>query len=58
MGEPIEQNRRHAFSLEHLAPITEREVAGDQQTGALRAIDEARAKAKLQAGDFQGPCIS
>ena len=40
MGEPIQQSRRHAYSLEHLAPITEREIAGDQRTGSVVAVGE------------------
>jgi len=31
VGQPIQQCRRHPFALEHLPPISERQVARDQQ---------------------------
>ena len=38
--QPIQQGGCHAFSLEDLAPVAERKVAGDQQTAAFVAIGE------------------
>ncbi len=38
--QPIEQRRRHAFSLKDLPPVTERKVAGDQQASTFVAISE------------------
>ena len=40
MSQPIQQGGRHAFSLEDLAPVAERKVAGDQQAATLVTIDE------------------
>ena len=40
MGQPVQQGRRHAFALEDLAPLTERQVAGEQQTGPFIPIRE------------------
>ena len=36
----VQQRRRHAFALEHLAPVAEGQVARDQQTLAFIAIRE------------------
>ena len=38
--EPVQQGRRHAFALEDLVPVAEREVAGDQQAAAFVAVGE------------------
>ncbi len=38
MGQAVQQGRRHAFALEDLAPLTERQIAGDQETGPLIPI--------------------
>jgi len=40
MGQAIQQSRRHAFALEDLAPFTEGQVAGDQQTGPFVSVGE------------------
>ncbi len=40
MCQPVQQGLRHAFTLEDLAPFAERQVAGDQQTGAFIPIGE------------------
>ncbi len=40
MGQPVQQGRCHAFPLEDLAPLAERQVTGDQQTGPLIPIRE------------------
>lgn len=40
MGQPVQQRRRHPFALEDLAPLTEGQVAGDQQTGPFIPIGE------------------
>lgn len=40
MGQPVQQGRRHAFALEDLTPLAERQVAGDQQTGPFIPIGE------------------
>src|SRR5690242_6615817 len=36
--QPVEQGRRHPLPLEHLAPLAERQVAGQQQALPLIAI--------------------
>ena len=36
----VQQSGRHAFSLEDLAPVAERKVAGDQQTATFVPIGE------------------
>lgn len=38
--EPVEQRRRHALALEHLAPLPERQVARQQQAPAFVAVRE------------------
>src|SRR5260370_2027800 len=38
MGEPVQQSSGHPLSLEDLAPVTKRQVTGDQHAGALVAI--------------------
>ena len=38
MGQPVQQGRRHAFALEDLAPLAERQIAGEQQTGPFIPI--------------------
>ena len=38
--EPIKQRRRHPFALEHLSPLAERQVAGDQKAASLVAVGE------------------
>jgi len=40
MGQPVQQGSRHAFALEDLAPLTEGQVAGEQQTGPFIPIRE------------------
>ena len=40
MREPVEQGRSHALSLEHLVPVGEGQVAGDEEAGTLVAIGE------------------
>ena len=40
MRQPVQQGRRHAFPLEDLAPLTERQIAGEQETGPFIAIRE------------------
>ena len=40
VGESIQQSRSHAFALEDMIPIAERQVAGDQQAAAFIAIGE------------------
>ena len=40
MSQPIQQSSRHAFSLEDLAPVAERQVAGDQQAATFVTIGE------------------
>ena len=40
MGQPVQQGRGHAFALEDLAPLAERQVAREQQAGPLIAIRE------------------
>ena len=36
----IQQSRRHPFTLKHLIPFAERQVAGDEQALAFRTIGE------------------
>jgi len=36
----IQHGRRHAFALEDLAPLAERQVAGQQQAGSLVPVRE------------------
>ena len=38
VGESIQQSCSHAFALEDLIPIAERQVAGDQQAAAFVAV--------------------
>jgi len=38
MGQAVEQGRRHALALEDLAPLAERQIAGDQQAGPFIPI--------------------
>lgn len=52
MSEAVQQSGRHAFSLEDLAPIAERQVAGDQQTATFVAISEYL-KQKLGSGSTE-----
>ena len=40
MSQTIQQRRRHPFSLEHLVPFAEGQVAGDQQAAPFVAIRE------------------
>ena len=40
MGQPVQQGRRHAFALEDLAPLAERQIAGNQQTGTIITVSE------------------
>lgn len=40
VGEAVEQGGRHAFALEDLVPLAEREIAGDEQAGPFLAIGE------------------
>ena len=53
MGEAVQQRRGHAFALEHLAPIGEGQVAGDQQAGPLVTIGE-HLEEQLRAGAAEG----
>ncbi len=38
--EPVQQGGGHAFALEDLVPVAEREIAGDQQAAAFVAVGE------------------
>ncbi len=38
VSQPVQQRRRHPFSLEDLVPFAERQVAGDQQAAPFVAI--------------------
>jgi hypothetical protein len=40
MGQPIKQGRGHAVALEDLAPLAEREVAGDENAAAFVPVGE------------------
>ena len=40
MGQSIQQGRGHTFALEDLAPLAERQVAGEQETGPFIPIRE------------------
>ena len=40
VSQSVQQCGRHAFALEDLAPVAEREVAGDQQALAFVAVGE------------------
>jgi len=40
VSQSVQQSGRHAFALENLAPVAEREVTGDQQAAAFVAIGE------------------
>jgi hypothetical protein len=40
VGEPVQESPGHALSLENLAPLAERQVAGDEHTGTLVAVAE------------------
>lgn len=40
MSQAVQQSGRHAFTLEDLAPVTEGEVARDEQTATFVAIGE------------------
>jgi len=40
MRQAVQQGRRHPLALEDLPPVSERQIAGDQQAGPLVAVGE------------------
>jgi len=38
--QPVQQGRGHPFALEDLPPVSEHQIAGDQQAGPLVAVGE------------------
>ena len=42
VGEPVQQRAGEAFRTEHLGPLIERQVGGDQDGAALVALSRAR----------------
>ncbi len=40
MGEAVKEGRGHPLALEHVVPLAERKVAGDEQAGSLVPVGE------------------
>ncbi len=52
MSQPVQQGGRHAFALEHLAPVVEHKVAGDQQTLPLVAKVSTHLRNRHQSSPY------